>query len=410
MTVQARPRRTLNLDPGAVDATLQPLERASMLPPAAFAEQAVLDWELENLFGGWVCFGHASAVADPGSYLMREIGASSVFVVAGEDGVPRAFLNACRHRGARLVEETSGSVRRRIQCQYHSWSYDLDGSLIAAPHMDGVEDFDRSCFGLLEVRSAVVAGLILVDLSGEAAEPAEHVGRLAELLEPYRLADLRRGAGTTYEVDANWKGIAENYNECLHCPGVHPELNALSDYRSGHSLDGAGAWCGGSMHLNEGAETMGRGGLAHARRPPIAGLGAAEHASVYFFALFPNALISLHPDYVMLHTLWPRAVDRTEVTCEWFFEPSTMARADFDSADVVEFWDQVNREDWRVCELAQKGVRTRGYVPGRYSAHESDVHAFDTLVAERYAEALATSAAGAGPGEEGRSVGTRAPA
>ena len=90
----------------------------------------------------------------------------------------------------------------------------------------------------------------------------------------------------------------------------------------------------------------------------------------------------------MLHTLWPRAVDRTEVVCEWFFEPATIATEGFDPSDAIDFWDQVNREDWYVCELTRKGVRTSGYVPGRYSSEEEDVHAFDVMVAERYREAL----------------------
>jgi len=90
----------------------------------------------------------------------------------------------------------------------------------------------------------------------------------------------------------------------------------------------------------------------------------------------------------MLHTLWPTAPGRTEVVCEWFFEPQTIARDDFDPSDAVDFWDTVNRQDWHVCELAQKGVRTRGYTAGRYSAEEVDVHAFDQMVAERYMEAL----------------------
>ena len=359
-----------------------------MLPPAAFADPSVLDWEIDNLFRGWICFGHASSVAEPGRYVMREIGPSSVFVLGGEDGVPRAFLNVCRHRGARLVEESAGEVRKRIQCQYHSWSYGLDGTLVAAPHMSEVEDFDRSCFGLLEVRSAVVGGLLLVDLSGEAGDPAEHLGDLGEMLALYRLGTLERAHGVVYDVDANWKGIAENYNECLHCPGIHPELNALSDYRSGQSKIGPGAWCGGSMTLNEGAETMGRQAGQAGHRPPISGLPDDEIDSIYYFALFPNALISLHPDYVMLHTLWPQAIDRTGVTCEWFFEAKTMERPDFDPTDAIDFWDQVNREDWRVCELAQKGVRIPGYVAGRYSGDENDVHAFDTLVAQRYLEGL----------------------
>ena len=149
------------------------------------------------------------------------------------------------------------------------------------------------------------------------------------------------------------------------------------------------------MTLNDGAETMGRDGGRGApsadRRP-----SESELTSVYYFVLFPNALISLHPDYVMLHTLWPREPGRTEVTCEWFFEPATIARSDFDPADAVDFWDQVNREDWHVCELAQKGMRSRGYTAGRYTTHEGDVHAFDSMVGERYLEALGRPAAGEG--------------
>jgi glycine betaine catabolism A len=382
------PGATLSLDPRDVEATLEPLERATMLPPAAFVEPSVFEWELERIFGGWICAGHASRVAEPGSYVMREIGPDSVVVMGGPDGRPRAFLNVCRHRGARLISEAEGSVRRRIVCPYHAWSYQLDGELASTRHMEGAEDFDPSCWGLIPVRVAVVGGLVMLDLSGEALDVTEHVGELAEHLERYRTEELQRAGAITYDVAANWKAIGENYSECLHCPGVHPELNALSHYRSGELIEGIGAWCGGSMTLREGAETMGRQGGAGNGRPPIHGLEEDELGSVLYFAMFPNALVSLHPDYVMLHTLWPRAADRTEVVCEWFFEPSTIAADGFDPSDAIEFWDQVNREDWHVCELTQKGVRTRGYVPGRYSTEEVDVHEFDCMVAERYLEAL----------------------
>jgi glycine betaine catabolism A len=388
----------LPLNPDEVARTLAPVERATMLPPAAFASPDVFAWELDNLFRGWVCVGHASAVDAPGKFVMRELGPDSVVVIGAQDGRPRAFLNVCRHRGARVVEEAEGQVRKRLRCPYHSWSYDLDGSLRAAPHMDGVEDFDFTCWGLIPVRLAVVGGLVLIDLSGEAPEISEHVGDLLGHLERYRLTGLERAAAIEYDVAANWKGIAENYNECLHCPGVHPELQALSDYMSGEEVIGAGAWCGGSMTLREGHSTMAieqtpdraksRSGSAPSRRPPIEGLTEKEADQVVYLALFPNALVSLHPDYVMLHTLWPRAADRTEVICEWFFEPRTMAAADFDPGDAVGFWDMVNKQDWYVCELTQKGVRTRGYTAGRYSGEEVDVHAFDLMVAERYMEAL----------------------
>ena len=116
-----------------LEATLQPLERATMLPKAAFLESGVLDWELGNIFsGGWIVAAHLSAVAEPGAYVAREIGSRSFVVIGGEDGTPRAFHNVCRHRGARLMEEAEGKVRRRIQCPYHAWSYDLQGNLRAA--------------------------------------------------------------------------------------------------------------------------------------------------------------------------------------------------------------------------------------------------------------------------------------
>ena len=170
-------------------------------------------------------------------------------------------------------------------------------------------------------------------------------------------------------------------------------------------LEGAGAWCGGSMTLSEGASTMGReGGHAHPR-PPIDGLSGQDLSSVLYFVLFPNALVSLHPDYVMLHTLWPRAVDRTDVVCEWLFEPATIAADGFDPSDAIDFWDQVNREDWHVCELTQLGVRNRGAVAGRYSAEEDDVHAFDVMVAEPLHGGASRARGGAGVNEIAAKLG-----
>jgi glycine betaine catabolism A len=388
ITRSTRDSPQLDLDPRDVALTQMPLERATMLPPRAFSDAGVFEWELDSIFRGWVCVGHVSAAGEPGSFVVRELGPDSIVVIGCEDGRPRAFLNVCRHRGARVVQGAEGKVRRRLRCPYHAWSYGLDGSLKAAPHMDGVEDFDHSCWGLIPVRLAVVGGLVLIDLSGDAPEVNEHVGELVGQLERYRLAELARGGRIEYAVEANWKGIAENYNECLHCPGVHPELNELSDYMSGEEVRGEGAWCGGSMTLRDQYATMAIDGGHTNGRPPIAGLDESDLRAVLYFVLFPNALVSLHPDYVMLHTLWPRAAGRTDVICEWYFEPATMARDDFDPSDAVGFWDKVNRQDWHICELAQKGVATRGYTAGRYSAEEVDVHAFDLMVAGRYMDAL----------------------
>ncbi|HET8953058.1 MAG TPA: aromatic ring-hydroxylating dioxygenase subunit alpha [Solirubrobacteraceae bacterium] len=377
----------LPLSADEVELTLLPLERATQLPPRSFTDPGVLAWELQHVFRrGWIGACHIDQLAGRGRYVMIELGGESVLVVADEDGLPRAFVNSCRHRGSRIVDSPEGTVRR-LQCPYHAWAYGFDGTLRNAPFTEGLEDFDRACFGLKPVRLAVVEGLVLLDLSGEAPSPAEHVGDLREHLAHHRLQDLRRGARIVYEVEANWKLIAENYSECLHCPGVHPELNRLSHYLSGESVTGPGAWCGGSMTLSGDAETMAReGGINH--RPPIRGLSETDLRSVYYYLLFPNVLVSLHPDYVMLHTLWPRAADRTEVVCEWYFERATMVADAFDPQDAVDFWDQVNREDWDICALNHRGLRNRDASAGRYTIQEGDVHGFDVMVAGRYLTAL----------------------
>jgi glycine betaine catabolism A len=386
----AVPALDLSLDD--IERTRLPLERATQLPKEAFTDAQVADWEVRNVFQReWICAGHVSSLRSRGDYLTVQLGDDSVLVVADDDGLPRAFRNTCRHRGARLVDEPEGRLAR-LQCPYHAWSYGFDGSLRNAPFTEGLEDFDKTCFALHQVRLAVVEGLVLLDLSGEAGAPDEHIGDLAPHLARYRTAELHRGARITYDVPANWKVLAENYNECLHCPGVHPELNKLSHYLSGELREGTGAWVGGSMDLSEGASTMAKDG-GGATRPPIAGLGEEALRTVEYFCLFPNALVSLHPDYVMLHTLWPRGEGRTEVVCDWLFEPETMALDGFDPSDAVRFWDQVNREDWEVCRLTQLGMRTTGYVPGRYTTQEDDVHRFDVMVADRYAGALATEGA-----------------
>jgi Rieske 2Fe-2S family protein len=385
------PALDLRLGLHEVERTRVRLERATQLPAGAFTDPTVAEWELRHLFGAsWVCAGHLSSLQRRGEFLTLELGGDSVIVVADDDRLPRAFRNACRHRGARLLDAPEGRIGR-LQCPYHAWSYGFDGSLRNAPFTDGLEDFDASCFALHQVRLAVVEGLVLLDLSGGAPPPDVHVGDLRGHLARYRSGDLRRAARITYDVPANWKVIAENYSECLHCPGVHPELNRLSHYLSGEQREGDGAWCGGSMELSEGASTMAKDG-GGATRPPIAGLGEEALRTVEYFLLFPNTLLSLHPDYVMLHTLWPRGAGRTQVLCDWLFEPETMALDGFDPSDAVRFWDQVNREDWEVCRLTQLGMQTTGYVPGRYTTQETDVHRFDVMVADRYAEALAAQA------------------
>jgi Rieske 2Fe-2S family protein len=200
------------------------------------------------------------------------------------------------------------------------------------------------------------------------------------------MPDLRMYRRIAYEVKANWKLIMLNYNECLHCPLLHPALSAITDYLSGENEQPHRGYIGGSMEFQGGAKTMSHDGKL--RRDYLPGLSADERDKVYYYAILPNLLLSLHPDYIMTHTLWPRSVDRTDVICEWHFHPAEMVKSNFEADDAVEFWDITNRQDWAISELSQAGIKSRAYKPGPYSRCESLPHAFDQIVLDREKQVL----------------------
>jgi Rieske 2Fe-2S family protein len=181
-------------------------------------------------------------------------------------------------------------------------------------------------------------------------------------------------------VKANWKLIIQNYNECLHCPNLHPALNKLSHYLSGENEPLQPTYMGGRMDLRPGVETLSMDGTCP--RAFLPELSADDRRRVYYYSIFPNMLLSLHPDYMLTHTLWPQAPDRTINVCEWHFQPAELARDGFDPSDCVDFWDLTNRQDWHVCELSQAGISSPAYVPGPYSNREDLLYAFDRFIVE----------------------------
>src|SRR4051794_41609620 len=172
--------------------TRRPLLQATQLPARAYVDEAVADWEAEQLFlGGWICVGHVQPLAQRGRFMTREIKDESLLFLADDDGRAHGFFNVCRHRGARLVSEAEGTLRR-LQCPYHAWCYGFDGSLRSAPHTDEIKDFGAP--GLTRVRTEERHGLLFADVSGTARPLDEHVGDLAPHLERYRLGELERAA------------------------------------------------------------------------------------------------------------------------------------------------------------------------------------------------------------------------
>jgi glycine betaine catabolism A len=358
---------------------------ATTLPARYYTDPDLFRDEFERFYcQSWICAGRDSQIPSPGDYFLRDIGDESVIITRDGEGLLRAFFNVCRHRGTRICAQDEGRFPGRIQCGYHGWTYGLDGRLLGAPHAH--DDFCRQDYPLNRVHAEVWDGHIFINLSAEPAPLASQLEDLPRKFEHWQMADLRPYRSIAYNVKANWKLIVLNYNECLHCPILHPELSAISHYLSGENDDPHRGYIGGSMEFQGGAKTMSKDG--ELRRDYLPGLTVQERSKVYYYSIFPNLLLSLHPDYVMTHTLWPRAVDRTDIICEWHFHPGEMAKADFEGDDAVNFWDITNREDWAISELSQAGIKSRVYRPGPYSRCESLPHAFDQMVLDREKQQL----------------------
>lgn len=352
------------------------------LPARYYNDPQVFADELERFFcNSWVCAGRADHIPNPGDFFLREIAGESIIIDRDHSGAVRAFYNVCRHRGTRICTAAEGKFPGRIQCPYHGWTYGLDGKLMGAPHM---ENLPREDYPLNPVHAGLWDGYIFTNLHPHPAPLASQLDDLPQRFANWRMQELRFYQRRTYEVKANWKLIIQNYNECLHCPVLHPALNQLTDYLSGENCAPHRSYIGGSMGFKPGVETMSLDGKL--RRDYLPGLSEAQRKEVLYYAVYPNLLLSLHPDYLMTHTLWPRAVDRTEIVCEWHFHPDEMAKPHFQADDAVEFWDLTNKEDWGISELSQAGIKSRAYKPGPYSARERLPQAFDRMIVEREKE------------------------
>ena len=362
----------------ALAETCRPLAEARTLPRTVFTDPATLALENGKLFARrWVAVARAEDLPEPGSFLTRTIGDERVLVVFAEDGLLRAFYNVCRHRGARLIEEEQGRLRGAITCPYHAWSYALDGTFRRAPRMQA-ESGDAQSLALATMPLATRDGFVFVNLDPQAQPFDAFCGDLPDLAR-YRLARLKRVCRMDYEIAANWKLVCENYSECYHCPGVHPQLNRIADLSAGGFEDGAG-FNGGPMRLRAGFETMSMSGRAAGAL--LCPTSEEEASLAHYYLVYPNLMLGIHPEYLVAHGVWPLAVDRSRIVCELFFAPEALAATGFDAAGVREFWDLTNRQDWALCERVQRGAASQGYRPGPYHPSERCVHAFDRWYAE----------------------------
>jgi len=370
--------------------TLQPA-----LPKSHYVDEG--SWKLERervLLNEWTCAGRLDALglAEPGTnnlianrVVTVDLLGESVLVTVDAERQLHAHYNFCRHRGTQLIpapEESNADGSdgagsngssgvgtpcdlKVIRCPYHSWSYHLDGRLRSAP-LAGDIDPDR--FSLHPVGADQWGGFLFLHATpSEARSLRESLGAAPERTTRYPLADLAVGYRAVYEVAANWKVIAENYNECYHCGPVHPELSALvpAFASGGADLD----WEAGIAH-REGAWTFTTTGTS--TRSPFPDLDEDERVRHKGELIYPNLLLSLSAEHVAAFTLQPLGVASTRIVCELLFARDEVAHADFDPSDAADLWEITNRQDWTVCELVQQGMSSRAYVQGWYAPMEDE--------------------------------------
>jgi glycine betaine catabolism A len=367
--------------PEAIEPALRPFGRGTMLPAEAYTSADVLAWEQRHFFAGtWTCAGREAELrSDGGSkpVTQRAISVGDITVLLtwapGARGI-RAFANTCRHRGHELLPAGCTSTKRALMCPYHAWTYDLDGGLLGAPGFRDMDGFEPAEHGLVELPVTVWHGWVFVNATGTGPPFRDHIGALETFVAPYAPESLIHLAQHDYEVAANWKVVVENYHECYHCPLIHPELCQVSPPNSGENFDLPGAWVGGSMDLRDGAVTMSLDGRSAGIPIP-----AVDPRQVLYLGLFPNLLISPHPDYVMTHRLTPVAPDCTAIECSWYFVKGVT-----DPSFAVDFWDRTNRQDWSACESVQRGLASPHFKPGPFAPNEDAVYTWVTMVARGY--------------------------
>jgi phenylpropionate dioxygenase-like ring-hydroxylating dioxygenase large terminal subunit len=322
------------------------------LPFDWYSDPAVLRLERERIFRrSWQYAGRGDQVAQPGSYFTCAAGGVPIVVVRDREGALRAFLNICRHRGS-LVCEGEGR-RETLQCPYHAWTYDLDGSLRAAPRTDLEPGFDRSELGLVRVSVDAWGPFVFVNPDADAAPLAEHLGELPALVAAggLDLDTLRFLHRSSSEYEANWKVCCENYLECYHCQVAHPGFSKVVDV----SVD--------AYVLEQGRTFSSQyGPVREAWKGDFDPRGPIERGQFHF--LWPNLTINIMPGQrnLSIGPVVPAGPERTSRFLDYFVGPEV------DDAwihDMLEFDGQVGAEDTALVERVQRGLSAGGLAHGR---------------------------------------------
>ena len=362
---------------GAMAKVEDAVARASTLPSEMYLSSDYLEAEVDRIFARtWQLVAHRHELARPGDFKPATILDEPILLTHAQDGKLRGFYNVCRHRAAQVV--TTRGNRKSLQCGYHGWVYGLDGKLQTAREMEGTENFDKADFGLVPVRVDTLGPFIFANLDPHAAQLADWIGAVpAEIAAAgYDIDTMRLIERRDYTIACNWKVYVDNYLEGYHLPIAHPGLFKELEYDN-YRVETFRYYSKQHAPIRElrPGEVPGRD-RRYIRMP-----GAEEDALYYW--IFPNTMLNIYQDNISTNVILPIGVDKTLTIFEWFFaEPGTGAGWE-SMQQTIAFSDEIQQEDIAVCEQVQRGLRSRSYDRGRFSAlRENGVHHFQSLVKE----------------------------
>jgi phenylpropionate dioxygenase-like ring-hydroxylating dioxygenase large terminal subunit len=376
-------------------ATRIPVGQAQTLIPDAYRSQDFFNLEASLVFEkSWVCVGYTSQVKEIGSTLLSTVAGQAIFVIRDRDQQLRCFYNVCRHRGSQLLAE-EGRVDM-IRCPYHSWTYSTSGTLMGTPYFKGTDlpecekkyyqdsvshHFCKKDYSLLSVNIDTWGCLIFVNLDPQARPLQEWLGDLPERYARYPLSDLELFNRKTYEVQSNWKLIAENFMEYYHVPFIHPELNRVSKGNHHYRRQGTGMYMGFcTSPLTKDPKSP------FDAVTPMPGINSIEAEAAYWIHIFPNVSLFLLPNHLFTLILKPSGPNLTIEHTDLLVHPSALAqegnRSHFE--EIFMYWDHVNRQDFEAVQKVQIGISSKAYPGGRLcERYEEPIHRFQNMLIDR---------------------------
>src|SRR5437016_1593145 len=359
------------------------IECAQTLASRFYTDPAILEVEKPRIFQRtWQLVGTLHqpcgevngierTISDPESFFTVDVVGEPVIVVRDKQSELRAFSNVCRHRAGPIA--LGSGCKNVLRCQYHGWTYTLNGRLIGTPDVDGVEFFDRSTMGMVRLRCETWGQFIFVNFDLHAEPLSAWLGKIPEQARGFQFEGLEFAERRDYLIDCNWKVYVDNYLEGYHIPIAHPGLMKEIDYAQ-YRTDTY------RYYSQQFAPIRAMKPEDSGERIYAPGPGLQD--ALYFW-IFPNLMLNIYPDNIQTNVIVPLSHEKTLTIFEWFFHHAGSQQVREGIAKAIAFSEEVQREDVGLCEHVQRGLRSAAYDRGRYSVkRENGVHHFHMLLDE----------------------------